>query len=493
MKRTLDGPNVTRPGAAPLLERHVTDDAEQRRWSSRAALLVPSAAVGMVVASVLIVVLAQRRGRADEVVAGVTLAFFAVAFLAWGVSRRQPALAALASLGVLVQVAATFYYYYSGMARDANAYHNVALTVLDPAAEIPGRFGLDRSEWANWVMVQLVAAIYRVTGPSQLAAFFVFAAVGFSAKVVFAHTILRLRALLGRWSVPAVAAAMLMPSLALWLAPISKEALAVLGISLVLAGIARPPDRNPSATLILIGIGIAATTRPQISLLLAGCVVAYAARLVSAGIHSAARRFAFLTASLVFVVGAAAAAASFLDVDLTLESFASARDDTGRIGPRGGSGIEPRPIRGPGDVPVAASNVLLRPHLGEAETATMLAQAAESTAIALAFAIVLLRANGRRRHRVYGPDARLVRALRFYCLVYTAGFVYIFSGAYNLGLLSRQRSQLSLVLILLLVLMLIRARSSREVATAPLASAGHDSVPDGSSTSSHGPGVRASG
>ena len=115
----------------------------------------------------------------------------------------------------------------------------------------------------------------------------------------------------------------------------------------------------------------------------------------------------------------------------------------------------------------------------------MLAQAAENTAVALAFAIILLRVNGRRKHLVYGAEARVVRALRFYCLVYTMGFVYMLSGAYNLGLLNRQRSQLSLILILLVVLGLVRARSSREDAAGgtSLTVATHETVPPGPATS----------
>ena len=114
----------------------------------------------------------------------------------------------------------------------------------------------------------------------------------------------------------------------------------------------------------------------------------------------------------------------------------------------------------------------------------MLAQAAENTAVALAFAIILLRVNGRRKHLVYGAEARVVRALRFYCLVYTMGFVYMLSGAYNLGLLNRQRSQLSLILILLLVLGLVRARSSREDAAegTSLSAAKDENVGHGPST-----------
>jgi glutathione S-transferase len=89
--------------------------------------------------------------------------------------------------------------------------------------------------------------------------------------------------------------------------------------------------------------------------------------------------------------------------------------------------------------------------------AEALAQALESTLLAVLLVWIVRQGRRRRQHRRTGFDAVQVRAIRMFGWAYTAAFIYTFSGiAYNLGLISRQRAQLWMPLLLVLAAALVR-------------------------------------
>jgi hypothetical protein len=434
------------------------------------------------------------RGRVEEAVAGGVVLVLAVAYWSWAHTRKNRALAVLAGIAAIVQLVAVLYYYYTGMAADANQYSRAAVALLDPDGVLPARMRRERNEWSNWMVVRQTALVYRLVGPNMLVAFLAFSTVAVAAKMLFASTVLRLRPLLGRGADFAALAVVVFPSLALWLAAISKEASAVLGVSLVIAGVARPVGERPRLVLIALGLAAASMTRPHIAALLAGSVVVFAAVNAALVSQSFGRRLAIIVGAAVFGVGAVFGAASFFDVEPTRAGFDSVRDgvaDRNEAGEQGDSDIEARPIRHPLDVPQATANVLVRPFLHEASGSTQLMQATETMLVLLLVLVLLLPNRWRKANRVTGTAKRFLRSLRLFAYAYTAVFVYSFSGMYNLGLMSRQRSQYTLFLLLLLATALTTTRGERQktprasvlVNTSP----GWEPLPASSSTPPTGP------
>lgn len=109
---------------------------------------------------------------------------------------------------------------------------------------------------------------------------------------------------------------------------------------------------------------------------------------------------------------------------------------------QGGSGFAPSILQSPTRAPIAIGTVLFRPVVTEAHNAQALAAALESTFL-LGFAAYRFRwfwaAIRSSRHRPYVAFA----------LIYTATFVFAFSGLANFGILARQRVQMLPFLLLL--------------------------------------------
>ena len=430
------------------------------RWLSDPGwfAVIPVVSVLTIIAGIGIVAFALHRERPDEILPGITIVLVALALMSWAMTRRSPALGVIVTVGALVQVSAVAWYYYSGFAVDANTYHRAAVAALagDPVFEWSTR------NWANWMMATLTASLYRVTGVSQLMGFVAFSSVGFLGKAIFARTLLRLHPLLGRAADAAAIAAMTFPSLALWLAPISKEAFAVLGVALVIAGLARPVGARPRVLLLVLGLASAALTRPHVSLLLAISALVFAAATLASGHQSILRRTSLLAAVVLLGYAALATASEYFGVEPTAAGFEDVRLGLAQREVDGGSTIETRPVRSPLDVPAATANVLLRPHLGEAQGVTQSVQALENTLLGLGLMWLLLQYRRRRDHPVVGAAAHHLRAIRAFAWSYVLLFVYSFSGMYNLGLMSRQRTQVILVILLLAATALRSARRLKE-------------------------------
>lgn len=410
---------------------------------------------------------AIQRERPDEILPGLTIALVALVLMSWAMSRRSPTLGMMVTVGALVQVAAIAWYYYTGFSADANAYHSWAIWALDGDP----LFTWSTRNWANWVVVSLTASLYRAAGVSQLTAFVAFSAVGFLGKAIFARAMLRLYPLLGRPADAAALAVMVFPSLALWVAPISKEAFPVLGIALVVAAIARPVGDRPRLVLLLFGLASVALTRPHVALLLAVGALAFAVALALSSYQSLGRRVAVLGTAVLLMYAALVTASTNFGVEPTTAGLDDVRM-TLSDQQIGGSAIETRPVRNPLDFPVAAVNVMLRPHLGEARGFTQIMQSIENTAFSLTLVWLLFQQRRRRNHPLVESAGHHLRAMRAFAWTYVLLFVFAFSGMYNLGLMSRQRTQVILVILLLAATALRSARRLKEPSRQTESSAG---------------------
>ncbi|MCC5947033.1 MAG: hypothetical protein JJT89_01140 [Nitriliruptoraceae bacterium] len=452
------------------------EDTSPPQWFAgpRVLPLVAMVVMGIVTIGGTVIWQSFTREAPMEAVAGFAIVLIGIALLIWGVARREDPLVLLVAIGFFVQFAALLYYYYSGFSRDANSYHRAAQDLLDPDADLPPRMQASGSEWSNYVVVVMTATVYRFTGESQMMAFVAFSSAGVLAKAIFAATLLRMRDVLGRASDLAAFGVMVFPSLALWLSPIGKEATAVLGVSLVIAGIVRRPGESPRVLLILLGLASTGLTRPHVSMLLGGAVVAYACVAALFTQRSLGRRVAIVVSAAVLSVGSLVVAANFFGVDPSLSSLGEVRDDVSERSDDGGASIEARPIRSPIDVPFATANVLIRPWPFETSGVSSLLQSGESMFILLLIGWLAFQRRRRAANRLSGVVRRQIQTFRVFGLTYTAGFVFAFSSMYNLGLMSRQRTQFTLVLLLLLGLSLVSTKRPKAEIRGPLQMVGAD-------------------
>lgn len=397
---------------------------------------------------------APLRGQPEELLGGLLLIVTSALVLGL-VLRAAPdatALPVVIALGWFAQAGASLIYYYTDVAQDAAAYHGLAESYA--AGRIP--FEVPDRQWGIQIAAGALSLVYRVTGPSKLMGFLLFAIVGLVAKALVARRLLELRGVLGPGGEVGAVALVLLPSLNWWLGAISKESLAILGIGIVVHGLVRIDGRPPSGTQIIVGLAIIASVRAHISLLLGAAVVAYLLLAFALPRRRGGKRVTVLIAGGAAFAVSLVAAAAYLGTDATLAGLEERRVQLSGVADPGGSNIEPAPIRSPLDIPAALTNVILRPTLFEAYNLVTFAQAVESTLLTVA--LLWLVAQGRRRARNprRGADALQIRAIRAFGLAYTSGFIFAFSITYNLGLVSRQRAQMWLPAMLLLATALVR-------------------------------------
>lgn len=400
------------------------------------SVLSVSSGVGVFIASLF-------RDRPDEAVGGVLIVVVGVA-LGMRMSSSRPegrALPALAVIGWGAQLVALLYYYFTGIAQDANAYHQLATRY----ATGQQRFVVPETNWGAEGIAGLLSLVYRVTGPSMLLGFVVFALLGFAGKFLVARALLASRDALGPGGEAGALFILLLPSLNFWLAAITKESVAVLGIGIVIGALIRR-GRAPNLLLIAIGLSTIALVRAHVALLAAAAVVVFLSLILVLPREQGGRRALPLLGSGLLFAAALVVAAAYLGTDTTLGDFEARRLELAGLSDPGGSNITPVPITRPDQVAPAVSNVLVRPYLWEASSSTAFAQALENVvALVLVFSLIT-QAHRRRRNPRTGSDALRVRAIRAFGTLYTVGFVFAFSITYNLGLISRQRAQLWLPL-----------------------------------------------
>lgn len=412
-----------------------------------------------------IIALSFVRERPDEARAGVLVLLIVLWLTVWLLSARagQRLLPTIAAVGWGLQVAVTMVYYYTDSALDAASYHRSATTIVQRSESIV----FSAPNWGNEGLLLVLSSLYRLTGPSMLLGFVAFAALGLAGKILFARAMLTLKPLLGRPAEFAAAAAVALPSFVWWTSAISKESIVTLGMGIVFAALLRPRGAPPHLIGIIVGLATIAVVRAHVTLLLAAAVYAYfvlAYRLPSR--RGGRRSWLVLLGSLV-VVASLVLGASYLGSD-GLGGLEESRVALGDRTAPGGSTITSRPIRSPIDVLPAVAVLLLRPYPWEAFSAITLAQAIEGMLLAAIIIWVMRQRGRRRRNPRSGADAVQVRALRWFAIIYTAAFIYSFSAvAYNLGGVSRSRSQLWFVLLLALAVSLVSRRQQRRTRSLP--------------------------
>ena len=386
-----------------------------------------------------IFVAAPLRGRPDEIAAG-ALALAIGVVLGLRVSRagrRSRTLPTVAAIGWTAQLLSVLAYYYTDTAQDAATYHGMAARYASGADPLVW----PESNWGAEGIAATLSLLYRVTGPSMLLGFTVFAVMGLVGKLLVARALLDARDVLGDGGEIAAVVLVLLPSLNFWLAAISKESIAILGIGLVIAGLVRR-GRPPDPIMMAVGLALIAIVRAHIALLLSASVVAYQVLTVALPRRHGGGRVLPLVAGGALAALSLVAAAAYLGTTPDLEDLDDRRIALSTIADPGGSTFTPVPITSPAQIPPALANVVLRPYPWEAYNLTTTAQAVEN--VVLVAALLWLAAQGwrRRRNTRSGAAALRVRAMRLFGAAYVGGFIFAFSVTYNLGLLSRQRAQL---------------------------------------------------
>lgn len=292
------------------------------------------------------------------------------------------------------------------------------------------------------------AVLYMVTGPSLYVAWAVFSLLGFWGTY-FLYRAFRVSVLDGDAKRYA-GFVLLLPSMLFWPAGLGKEAFVTLGIGLMAFGSARLLSGYRTWWLpLLTGVLVTGVVRPHITAaLFTALVVASFLRRRLRPAHELTPLTYVGGAVLIVAMGAGVAswAASFLDVDLSIEGFNEAITDTTELTDEGGSTFAPATVHNPLDLPWAAFTILFRPLVFEAGNPQMMLAALEGAALLVLVALSWrsLPGLGRRmRHQPY-----LILALG-----YTVVFVYAFSNFGNFGILTRQRVQ---VLPFLLVFLALR-------------------------------------
>jgi hypothetical protein len=261
------------------------------------------------------------------------------------------------------------------------------------------------------------------------------------------------------------------PTIVYWPSSIGKESLMFLFIGPAAYAAARilVEYRLRWGILFAVGLGGAALIRAHIALLLAGALVA-AVLLARAPKVPAARskRLIMVAVSGIVLTSALVITSQRFGLDLSAgissdvvtEELDPFLDEVSDRTDRGGSAVEGGSISSPADVPEALLRVLFSPLPWESTSVQTLAASFEG---ALLLAVLFIRSpriliNLRRwRHHPYAV----------FSLVYTGAFVYGFSAILNLGILSRQRSQVMPFLLAFVVQMGLKDRTAEIEAVQP--------------------------
>ncbi len=302
--------------------------------------------------------------------------------------------------------------------------------------------------------------MYAVTGPTLIGGYLVFSWLGFWGLLLFFRAF--------QIAVPGghhrryALMVFFLPSLLFWPSGIGKEAWMTLGLGLSAYGVALLFTRRRIGILPL-ALGLLATVavRPHVTLLVVGAlVVAYAVR--------PARRTTSLTpvikvgGVLVLLLATYVVlrkTASFLGVqDVSFAGFDGALQKAQENTAQGGSQFAGAAITSPLGLPWAAVTVLFRPFPWEADSGQALAASAEG--------VLLVYLTWHFRRSLLAVP-RLLRRSPYvtFSLTYLLGYIVIFSGFANFGILVRQRS-LALPAFLVLLAVPVASRASARVGRA---------------------------
>ena len=337
----------------------------------------------------------------------------------------------LKSIGVLFRYYSVFFLYDG--AGDAKRYNDIAALYYAQWREGNFAFQAGAGGEGTQAMEVVTTALYTLIGPSPLLGFFVF------ASFAFWGTYLIFRAF--RTALPGgdyrryAVLLFLLPSLIFWPSSIGKESWLLFFVGLFAFGAAQ----FFSGRLTGLGWLVAATVgmaiiRPHFAVLL--MAAAATAQVLRPTDKSPLSIVAKAAGSVVMVVGVAyltLSAADFLNIsDLSTEAVVDKVTEAGRNTGQGGSAFVPVPLGSPIGIPAAMVTILFRPFPWEAMNAQMLAQGLEG----LVLAILLVRAWPRLKRL---PLLLRTNAYITFAVLYSVGFILVFAGFANFGILARQR------------------------------------------------------
>jgi hypothetical protein len=357
-------------------------------------------------------------------------------------------------VGAYVRYLVAFQVY--GGAADAAQYNHIGAQLSQQFRH--GNFDQSiRSGGIGTKFIQSVTGvIYTITGPTLIGGYLVFAWLGFlgllMAYLAF-HT-----AIPEGFQKRYAALVFFLPSLLFWTSGLGKEAWMTLGIGLSMWGAARlMAHRRGGLVMLAVGLVETGVVRPHVTVLLVVSVlVAY---LVRPSPRVTAMTPLIKIGGVVVLVIATyvtvRVAANFLGVqDMSASGFEGALSNVQSRTNEGGSAFGGAVLASPLGLPRAVVTVLFRPLPWEAHNMQALASSLES-----AFLIFLF---WRYRRSVLNAF-RLLRKSPYvtFCLSYVFGYVVIFAGFSNFGILVRERS-LTLSALVVLLALPAAARSTRD-------------------------------
>jgi hypothetical protein len=380
--------------------------------------------------------------------------------LIWQVAQRnaaEPRLGRLLGfafaakmLGTLARYAVA-YVVYNGQA-DAERYNLFAAHNFRAWRE--GQIAFEWNDARGTKAMELITtALYTVTGPTTLAAFFVYASFAFWGAYLMYRAF---RVALPDGNHTRYAALVLfLPSMLFWPSSIGKESWLMLFVGVTALGAAKffAHERGAYALLAAGAVG-ASLIRPHVAVLL------FASLLVAQLFRPATSQATGILLKIggVAVMGVAAwvltqQSAAFLGTeDISLEGISSTLAEADRRSTQGGSAFTPVSMSNPLGFPAAAVTVLFRPFPFEAHNLQMLMTSVEGV-----FLLGLTIASWPRLRRL--PSLLRHNPYVVFALVYVTGFIVAFSSFGNFGILARQRV---LMLPFFLVLLALPQRRKNE-------------------------------
>jgi hypothetical protein len=316
----------------------------------------------------------------------------------------------------------------------------------------------------------LTGLTFAVFGSSEIVGYFVFSLLSFAGMIAFfkAFQLAVPEADHRRYAL----FLFFLPTMVFWPSTIGKDAWLVFTLGLASYGAAGILEGQRFAyPLTAISLAGAAAVRPHMALLfMASFAGAYLLQLR----HVTARqRTAAWLLGLAMIGGGLTVAAGYFSSEmagrepgerLTFGSLVSdaeqVMEETDQNTQLGGSEFENRPVRSFGDFVYALTTLPFRPFPHEAHNVQARIASLEGVALLLVVLVSLPRLT-----RL--PQAALRSPYFAFAAIYTAGFLIAFSNFANLGLLSRQRTQLMPYLLVLLVVPLTAERRDEAGALRP--------------------------
>lgn len=364
-------------------------------------------------------------------------------------SDLDPWLRLLLPVAFIAKMAATFARW--GMVQilygfgDSVSYHAAGIRFAADwsAFRIPEIIG--RSMGTRFVE-NVTALLYAPFEPHMLGGFFYFGTFAFVGQTLF-YLAYR-RAFGRRYLKPYAFFVFFSPTLAFWPSSIGKDALMIGFLGVVFYGTSRLLERIELRNVIIIGLGLwgTAVIRSHVALLAATSVAItiLVMRKPAPGVSISIRRLAFLGIALVGALSVATlfadtfglgeAGDGLLSIDLTIEDLDPVVADIERRTGQGASSVDAGAIDSIVGLPAAFGRVLFAPFPWQAHNAQAFFAAAEGLVMFGVFLWglpAIISVIGAYRRNPY-------LMLSF---VFTLGFSIAFSAILNLGIMTRQRSQ----------------------------------------------------